>query len=373
MGDSLKILFLTNIPSPYRVDFFNELGKYCDLTVVFEGEFATDRNSKWKGVSVETFKPLYLKGIRTGSDNFLCPGVLKVLNKKWDKIIVGMYSTPTAMLAIEYMRLRKIPFFLNSDGGFIKPDNKTKNFIKRHFISAASAWLSTGKATTEYLVHYGADREKCFVYPFTSLLELDLVNAKKLCNLNKDDIRDKIGMVEDFIVLSVGRFSYDAGYGKGYDTILKVAENIDKSIGFYIVGDEPTDEFIHWKKEKKLDNIHFVGFKTKDELSYYYAASDVFILMTREDVWGLVINEAMAYGLPVITTDKCIAGLEMIEAGVNGRIVPVGDKEFLKGAILELYNDKQKMKSMSENGLKVIKEYTIEKMAQKHIKIMEKK
>ena len=43
----LKVLFITNIPSPYRVDFFNELGKMCDLTVLFERKDALDRDTKW--------------------------------------------------------------------------------------------------------------------------------------------------------------------------------------------------------------------------------------------------------------------------------------------------------------------------------------
>ena len=43
----MKILFLTNIPSPYRVDFFNELGKLCDLTVLFEKQIAQDREKQW--------------------------------------------------------------------------------------------------------------------------------------------------------------------------------------------------------------------------------------------------------------------------------------------------------------------------------------
>ena len=68
----LKVLFLTNIPSPYRVDFFNELGKFCDLTVTFEGRTATDRNKKWKSDTFKEFKGYFLKGIRTGSDHFLC-------------------------------------------------------------------------------------------------------------------------------------------------------------------------------------------------------------------------------------------------------------------------------------------------------------
>ena len=81
-----------------------------------------------------------------------------------------------------------------------------------------------------------------------------------------------------------------------------------------------------------LNNVHFIDFKNKDTLKEYYHVADVFVLPTREDIWGLVINEALAYGLPVITTDKCMAGLEMIENGKNGYIIPVNDvkKIYLK-------------------------------------------
>ena len=61
----MKVLFMANIPSPYRVDFFNELGKYCDLTVTFEGETATDRDKKWKAAEYKNFKAHFMKGFRT--------------------------------------------------------------------------------------------------------------------------------------------------------------------------------------------------------------------------------------------------------------------------------------------------------------------
>lgn len=65
-------------------------------------------------------------------------------------------------------------------------------------------------------------------------------------------------------------------------------------------------------KENNLTQIHFEGFKTKEELAMYFKAADIFVHPTREDIWGLVINESMAYGLPVITTNKCVAGMELI-------------------------------------------------------------
>ena len=77
----MKVLFLTNIPSPYRVDFFNELGKQCDLTVAFEGKTATDRNENWKNKNCFKFNSVFLRGIRVKADQFVCFDVIKILKQ----------------------------------------------------------------------------------------------------------------------------------------------------------------------------------------------------------------------------------------------------------------------------------------------------
>jgi len=53
----MKYLFLTNIPSPYRVDFFNELGKLCDVTVAFETGASKERDASWKRYDIKRFNP----------------------------------------------------------------------------------------------------------------------------------------------------------------------------------------------------------------------------------------------------------------------------------------------------------------------------
>ena len=171
MNKKKKVLYLTNIPSPYRVDFFNELGKRVELEVVYELPFATDRDSKWQELKAIHFKESFLSAIRVKADASLSFGVIKKLSKKkFDVIIIGGYSTPTACLAIIYLWLHRIPFVLNADGGFVKQENKIKYLIKRFFISKASYWLSTGMMTDEYLLHYGARQNGIYRYPFSSFL-----------------------------------------------------------------------------------------------------------------------------------------------------------------------------------------------------------
>lgn len=361
----MKILFLTNIPSPYRVDFFNELGKQCDVTVAFEGKTATDRNENWKNRDSFNFKFVFLKGIRIKTDQFLCLSILKILKQKWDKIIICGYSSPTTMLAIEYLKLKKMPFYIEVDGGLIKQDNSIKYKIKKYFLSSATGWFSSGKETTKYLVHYGADKNKIIEYPFTSLKEQDILRQIPT-EQEKLNLRKELNLKEEKIILSVGQFIYR----KGYDVLIKAMQNIDKNIGVYIIGDTPTEEYLNLQKQFNLTNLHFVGFKTKEELKKYYITADLFVLPTREDIWGLVINEAMAMGLPIITTDKCVSGLELVENGVNGHIVPTENSEILAGKINKIFNEDYKR--MGENSLNKIKNYTIENMAKKHFFVINK-
>ena len=336
--------------------------------MTFEGRTATDRDEKWRAAESKNFKAQFMKGIRTKSDQFLCLEIIKVIESGFDRIIVGGYSTPTAILAIEYMRLHKTPFWIEADGGLISQDSPLKYRVKRHFISAASGWLSSGKMTTKYLVHYGADESKVHVYPFSSLREQDILKQvpsteEKMIMRQKLKLRGKI-------ILSVGRFSYLGGYGKGFDILLKAMQVCTEGYTLCIVGDEPTQEFVEMKNNMKLDNVVFVGFKTKEELKDYYIAADVFCLQTRGDVWGLVVNEAMAYGLPVITTDKCVAGMELIEDDKNGYVIPVEDYELLAEKIMKIGGNKQLQRNMSCYALQTVKSYTIEKMTLVHKKLL---
>ena len=104
----MKVLFSTNIPSPYRVDFFNELGKLCDLTVVYERERSIARSPKWQSSSAKHYREVYLNGIETGEAEAISFGILKyIADRSFDKVIIGMYSSPSSMIAIEYMRVIK--------------------------------------------------------------------------------------------------------------------------------------------------------------------------------------------------------------------------------------------------------------------------
>ena len=235
--------------------------------------------------------------------------------------------------------------------------------IKRFFISKAAYWLSTGKLTDEYLLHYGAKNNRIYRYPFSSFRMKDMLH-EPVCLKEKERIKEKYGIHEKKIVLFVGQFIHR----KGIDILLNACENFKDNIGVYIVGGKVTKDYIEIVEKKHLKNIHFCEFANKEKIKELYMASDLFVLPTREDIWGLVVNEAMAYGLPVITTDRCIAGLELVEKE-NGRIIPIDNVQSLKLAmkeVLEMPSDE-----VFYRNYEVISNYTIENMAKVHVEIIE--
>lgn len=363
----MKVLFLTNVPSPYRVDFFNMLGKYCELTVLFEKSASDERDDFWKQYYFENFKGIVLNGLKITTDTSMCLSVKKYLkNKNYDVIVCTNFTTPTGMLAVRYMKKHKIPYILESDGGFAKNGEGFKERLKGYFINGAQFYLSTSDVHDEYYKAYGAEPKRIIRYPFSSVKDENI--EKEIVPLDeKLKLRNELNITEENVIISIGQFIHR----KGFDVLLQSAKSLDEDTGVYIIGGKPTDEYKAMVDELGLKNVHFVGFKKPQELSKYYKAADLFVLPTREDIWGLVINEAIAYGLPVVTTDRCLAGVEIIHNGENGYVVPVEDCESLYLAINDILADKDKAMKISNNNLMKAHLYTLETMVNSHIGLFE--
>ena len=361
-----RVLFLTNYPSPYRVHFFDELGKYMDVTVLYSDrvEDIKHRNAAWFEEGDHGFRAVRLTPKFRLGRRYLCFDVLPWLKKEFDAIVVCGYSSPTAILAMVWLRLHRIPFYMEVDGGLIRQDSKVKHFVKKSLVCLANRWLSTGIHTTKYLVHYGAREAQVTQYPFSSLYEKDILKAV-LTSEEKEAFRLVLDIPEKHMILAIGQFIHR----KGFDVLMHAAKELDPDVGIYIVGGEATDEYRKLREELGLPNVHFLSFQKKERLALLYKAADLFVLPTREDIWGLVINEALAYGLPTITTDRCVAGLELIENGVNGYVVPVGDAAALAEKIKAVMASDRE--AMGKAALEKIRPYTLENMAKTHVEIFE--
>ena len=351
----MRVLYLTTVPTPYKVDFFEELGKECELTVLFENRTVSYREESWMVQEFRNFKAYFLKGINIRDKKISFDVIGYLDSKKFDHIIICVILEYTLIIAQLYMRVKKMDYILSSDGGIIKKDSKIAAKVKSYFISGARYWLSTGRTTTSYLCNYGAKKDRIFTYPFTSIKDAEVLKSQ-ITTAEQEEARRILGIKEQKIAISVGQFIYR----KGMDVLIQMAPEFP-DVGFYIIGGNPTKEYEDMKSYLLAKNVHFVGFKQKTELSRYFTAANIFVLATREDIWGLVVNEAMAYGLPVITTDRCVAGLEMVQEGITGSIVPVDNVDVIKRQINYWLN---KDCVDYQSILSTAREYTIESMAQ---------
>ena len=365
----IDVLFITNVPSPYRVDFFNELGKRCRLTVVFQKTKSTERKGHWDRYNIASFNGIFLDGKSINTDSSISFGIRRIIRKyQHCKIIVCGFSSPTNIIAIHYLKKHKIPFYIEIDGG--SPwlsDGKLsfKEKIKKAICSGATGYFSSCKSGDEYLIRYGALKERIYRYSFTSLFAKDISN-KAIDAQAKAVLKKVYGLSESKCVLTIGRFTYQNGFGKGFDLFVEIASRFScEDIGFYIIGDEPTQYFLQLKKDKELSNLHFLPFYAKDKLFDLYKCADLTMILSRGDVWGLVVNESLANGVPVISSDLCLAGRELIKNGINGYVVELDNLDNICAKVKEII---EKNGNYQENCLKSIRNYTFENMVEEHIK-----
>lgn len=355
----MDILFFSNIPSPYFVAYVNELGKLADVTAVYEDLSYKDRDASWKSFESPNAKTIILKGLSLGAGRKISFYPFKLIWKfRKSKIIIANPLTLCGIFSIFFCKLLRIPFIIQSEGGLPKDGKGLKEHFKKFVMQGAVLYLSGMTPERDYFLTYGAPIEKIKQYPFASLYKRDfptvLLNAKE-----KESLRNELGIKEKNVILFVGQFIYR----KGIDILLESLSQIHSEVGVYLVGGKSKQEYQNIIEKYDLKNIHFINFIQLDVLKKYYMAADLFVLPTREDTWGLVVNEAMSYGLPVITTNRCVAGLELIENGINGYLVPTNDSKALAEKISFLFDNPNLRGKMALNNFEKIKDYNYENMA----------
>lgn len=356
----MRLAYVTNLPAPYRVAFLNELGKLCELSVFYERRTASDRDAAWRGDSAQTYRETYCEDRPVGADKSLGFDLTRrIRTEQFDRLLISGYSSPAVMALILDCQRRGIPYYMQYDGGF-DTGSGLKDALKRRLLRPAAGHFTSSDVHAAYLRSLGIAAERIWKYPFTSLTEDDIL-SEPTSDGARTALRRSLGVTEEHMVLAVGRFIPC----KGFDVLLQSALALrEQDVGFYFVGGEATPDYTSFCREHSLTKVHFVGFMQPQELRSWYQTADVFCLPTRGDTWGLVINEAMANALPVITTTACGAGLELIREGVNGALVPPEDSAALTEAISALLADDAE--HLRRSSLETIRGFTAAAMARTH-------
>lgn len=353
--NNMKVLVFADFPSPYRVEVFKGLDQEYELIVFFDKMSDQNRNSEWfcKETGLNSYNLLET----VGQERFR-----KALSnlREYDLVLAYDYHIKNA-IKLELACVRQnVPYIMNLDGAFIRK-NFVKNIVKRYLIKMASGYFASGIHAAKYFKYFGAKENKIFYHPFTSLHASEIYNEPASYQ-EKRQFRKELGIEDRKTVISIGQFISR----KGFDVLLNAWEDLDDENQLLIIGggdDQKKYEAII--RSKGYKHVYLIGFKPKEIIFNYYRSADIFVLPTREDIWGLVINEAMACGLPVISTDMCLGAVELIEDNVNGYIVSAGNGDQLRSAIKKLIT--QDTYRIGVDNIKKIREYTYENVVSAHI------
>ena len=350
----MKVFWLFNHPAPYKVDFFNELGKFVELDVYFERSSEKSRGKDFYSADATSFSCHICFSFSWGEGNNFTKEPLKALkDNHYDLIVINGWRTYTEQKAISYCRRHKLPYVFWINGGIIKPnESKFSRLIKTHFIKGADLYFSPDEKGGEYLVHYGAPSNKIVLYPYSTIFEKEVLKAP-LSQEEKQNLRRELELQGERIYISAGQFIER----KNYKELIRLWAKMDHSDSLYLLGDGvQKQEYEKLIKALHLDNVFILPFKKHGEMIRYFQAADCFVFLSKEDIYGHVINEALSQALPVLSSKGVNAACHLIKNGENGYLVDLGkDDEIV--ALLRGFPKKD----MEIAALKTAEGNTIEK------------
>ena len=137
---------------------------------------------------------------------------------------------------------------------------------------------------------------------------------------------------------------------------LKAAAPAGRAPYLLLAGDGPLRAALESEAAARglADDLRFLGFVNQRELPDYYDLCDVFLLPSRREPWGLVVNEAMNAGRAIVASDQVGSAPDLVRPGVNGAIVPAGDEAALAAALGDIVADPERCRAMGEASCRII-------------------
>ncbi len=363
----MKIAFITNICSHYRVKTFETLARYYSVDYYF---FSPGDEWYWlqqHGVRAGDFHYEYLPSFRWGRTRIAPSLPWKLWRGSYDvyiKCINGRFALPITYLIA---RLKRKPFILWT-GIWMRlqtPFHRLAWPITRYIYRHADAIVVYGEHVKRYLVGEGVPVERIFVAAHAVDNE---TYSRPVSDEEKATLRQQLGISpRQKVVLSLGRLVVE----KGLSYLVEAFASLQREDAvLIIVGTGPERERLErMVSEKGITGcVRFTGYVPPEETVPYYAIAWVYVLPSTttsyfKEPWGLVVNEAFNQGVPVIATDSVGAAAGgLVQDGVNGFVVPERDSAALAQALRRILDDADLRERLSQNARQIIAGWDNERM-----------
>jgi glycosyltransferase involved in cell wall biosynthesis len=333
------------MPSPYQRELFHALHSdgHLEIQVLYYSREASDRN--WSIQSLRPYEKI-LPGTTInvlGPSAHFNPNILHLLsNGSPDFVVVSDYSAPTAQIAMRYLNsCRKLWVFWGEVPGFRvrgRLGSLVRHQLQRPIANGAAAVAAIGSEAAE---GYRA------LFP-----RIPIFNIPYFCNLEKFSIAARERWKRRKVNIDV-LFSGQLIERKGVDVLISAFSQISHRVPklrLQLLGTGPALLNLTRLVPLELrDRIQFLGFQQPDAMPEIFAAADAFVLPSRHDGWGVVVNEALGAGLPIIVSDR-VGARELVKHECNGLITCAGDVDGLARALLRLGQSRQLRESYSRSS-----------------------
>ena len=360
-----KLAIITEIIAPYRIPVFNAgaLRQEIDLHVIFLSE--NDPSLRQWRVYKEEIKFQYEVlphwRQRLGRYNVLINrGVFSALNRIHpDAVLCGGYNYLASWQAALWARVNRVPLLLWSESTALdqRKGHAPVECMKARFLSLCQAFVVPGKSSFRYLQELGIAKGKIFTAPNAVDNELFGALAEQV-RRGEAQMRARHSLPARYF-LYVGRMIAAKGIFELLEAYAQLDPQMRRQINLVFVGDGP--ELTKMKEAAARigpGTVQFVGFVHREELPEFYALSEALIFPTHSDTWGLVVNEAMACGLPVIVSKVAGCAEDLVQDGRNGFVIPRSEPGELATAMARMAADLGLRKEMASNSRKRIAGYS---------------
>jgi glycosyltransferase involved in cell wall biosynthesis len=342
----IRVVYWNNIPAPYMVERFNALVRRGNFA--FEAWFSarTEPDRSWKVEESQwQFAFRYLPTVKAGDRSLTLP--TRLLTSPVPDVFVSLYAAPSFLLGSALARLRgaRTALWVEVTYDAWVTRRRWKEAIKSKVFPWADAILTAGEDGRSFAQKYGAQSDRIFCVPHV----IDVphyMRGSRLSASERDRLRRGLGL-RGVTFMYVGRLWHGKGLTHLLDafTALQMRNVADTSL--LLVGDGPEEKALRDRSKKNgLSNVVFAGFQDADTLPRLYGLADVFVFPTLGDPFGMVVLEAMACGLPVISTSAAGEIGDRIEESVNGFIVPPANTEELLDRMATLTRDAELRRAM---------------------------
>lgn len=360
----MRVVILQHAFEPNVVPVFARLATTpgIDLDVLFASRLGPYRH--WSVGSDLGFRHTFLPGLQA---NLARPGVpftvrvnptivSALLGRRPDVVVSTPFPSATSLTALVVARLSRRPFVLDIVTMETRSAGRSALApVLRAIVRQCSGFLARSTRTVRYLISLGAPPERIVMAPYGVNAE-GLWQQSRLTAQARAELRASHGIRGEAIVLFAGRLDRR----KGLFVLLEAFADLERSwpgAALVLAGTGPHRTALEALcRERGLQHVHFLGAVPHQEMPRLYGLADVLVLpsvstglqLWGAEVWGFVVAEAMACGVPCVVTDRVGCADDLVEDGVNGLVVPEGEPASLAAAMRGLLADEPRRRRLAD-------------------------